>query len=139
MKTLLIKLTMTIVGIMLISALLHHSVSAQTIISFDTSPDNTMVLRIENQGLGYKTHRYVFIFDSARITYEFSSDRDYAMCTMDLSGGKTTIETPIRTEKETPASIKSEIKFDPSSLEEPVEEDPIELEAWMLDPEKWID
>ncbi|MBN1950173.1 MAG: hypothetical protein JW801_03165 [Bacteroidales bacterium] len=133
MKTLFFKLAMAILGVMLMSSVLDQSLSAQTIISFDSTPENTMVFKIRNHDLVRKPHRYVFIFDSARVTYEYNELGEIALYTVDLSSGESSFE-----KKQTNVHpAEAEFKFDPDVLEEAVEEEPLEVEAWMLNPTKW--
>ena len=140
MKTNLIRLLMAGIGMLLMACVLSHTLSAQTIISFDTSQDHSMVMKIQNHDLTNAEHTFIFIFDSASVTYEFDENGVIALypekkyyngptSTFYINSGSGSTRGEVK---------KSDYDIDALQWNEVAEEEPMELEPWMLAPDTWI-
>ena len=81
MKTNIIRLLVAVFGLFLMACVLSQSANAQTIVSMDTSPDNTLVVKIQNPSCLNSLHRLIFIIDSASFTYEFDGNGGFSSIT----------------------------------------------------------
>ena len=138
MKANILRLVLAGSGMLLMAYVLCHSAKAQTIISFDSSPDHEMVLRIQNQDPSTAAHTYVFIFDSARFTYEFDENGDIEFFTMNHTGSGSSSMPVVKNEKRISPPSQPGINFSEYLKNEPEEEEPMELENWMLTPKDWL-
>ncbi len=120
---------------------IFNTTDAQTIISFDASPDNTMVMKIRNPNLSDKPDMLILIFDSTTLTCEFSEDGIIALHTTENRGGTSVVTTscsyyfPDKHEDEKSLSKSDAKVYDPPQDVE--KEDTITLEDWMLRPDEW--
>ena len=138
MKANFLRLLLAGLGLLLMACVLNYSLSAQTIISFDSTPDHEMVLRIQNHDPSTSAHTYVFIFDSARVTYEFDENGDIEFYTMNHTGSGGSTMPVAKKEKSNSFPAEPEINFSEYLKNEPAEEEPMELENWMLTPKNWL-
>ena len=108
--------------------------NAQTIISFDASPDNAMVMKIQDPSVSGKTDKLIFIFDSTMLTCEFS-DGDiiafHATSHKSDSGEITSSYTYSFSDKSVKADEMINFPNDPEK------EEPLSLEDWMMCPGEW--
>ena len=124
-------------------ACLTKKSDAQTIISFDSSPDNTMVLKIYDPKLNNTPDKIILIFDSTTLTCEFADSglialhaTDYdknssgitSTCSWTYHDGQNTITKNTLQINRTEKLLNNEIN----------KEDTLYLEDWMLHPNEWI-
>ena len=81
MKTFILRIIVACVGILLLGTLLANALHAQTVISFDSTPDNAMVMMIRDPHINERPNKLILIFDSASITYDFSKEGEIALLT----------------------------------------------------------
>jgi hypothetical protein len=141
MKTYFIRLLLAVLGVFLMACVLSHSASAQTIISFDSSPDNTLVVRIQNPFSLNQLHKFIFVFDSASITYELDESGEFAFVTSNQSGGRTADINHV-VSRDQSLQTSEENKRPSTDLNaiqgEEETEEALKVEDWMLNPEKWM-
>ena len=142
-KTRTMKTILVIVRLFYLIALvfIFEFTDAQTIISFDASPDNTMVMKIQDHGLSEKPDMLILIFDSTTLTCEFSDDGLIALYATTQTKDKSSIASsyscylPEVTEKKDKYSQESPgQKVIPEEVDK---EEPILIEEWMLRPNEW--
>ncbi len=137
------KTIIDIVQLFCLVALLSvcNKIDAQTIISFDNSPDNTMVMKIQNPKLSNKPDKLILIFDSTTLTCEFSENGIIALHTTEYANNGSVVTScyswvaPNNSE-ETDA-LSDESCQSESSYHEVEKEEPLFLEDWMLHPNEW--
>lgn len=141
MKTVIFRLVFACLGLLLIGCVLAQSLQAQTIISFDSSPDKTMVMKIQDPGLSEKPNKLILIFDSASITYDFSKEGEIALLTTSTSSGQTSTNFYVTAYPTQLIDSNSEEKIEQlihgtlGDNDEP--EEALDIEAWMMQPEEW--
>jgi hypothetical protein len=115
---------------------LGHS-DAQTLITFDTSPDSSVVMKIQDLGCSNIPDQLILIFDSTSFTYEFSEEGTIAMRASTQTGDTFKITSacslylPKGVKKLNNPAVKQ-------ITDERVEtEEPMNVEDWMLRPADW--
>jgi len=114
---------------------------AQTIISFDSSPDNTMVMKIQDPKLSKKPDKLILIFDSATLTCEFSDEGIIALHTTQQISGNSVMTSSYSYTIPGKFEIveKSWCKMtNEKVIDEEIKEEPISFEDWMLRPDEWL-
>jgi len=120
---------------------IYHIADAQTIISFDASPDNTMVMKIQDPTLSDKTDKLILIFDSTTLTCEFSDDGIIALHATSNKSGSSVITSSysyeFSNETDNKINLLKVIDECENTQNEVEKEDPLSLEGWMLRPDEW--
>lgn len=114
---------------------------AQTIISFDASPYNTMIMKIKNSKFSDKTDKLILIFDSTTFTCEFSEGGLVAFHATSIKSdsGKITSSYTYNFSDKSGKNNNLLIDTDKSINlhNDPEKEEPLSLEDWMLCPDEW--
>jgi hypothetical protein len=138
MKTILV--TMQLCILVTLSVMLNRA-NAQTIISFDNSPDNTMVMKIQDPKLTEKPDKIILIFDSTTLTCEFSKDGVIALHATENKKGdshKTVSYSCVFSNKSTTTEqVLKDIPITELKNDDVEKEEPLHLEDWMLHPDEW--
>lgn len=116
--------------------------SSQTVISFDASPDNTMVMKIQDPKLSDKTDKLIIIFDSTTLTCEFSETGIIALHATSHKNNPSEITTSYTYEfshdQENSNDLLKVVDEHENPLNDLEQEDSLILEDWMLWPNEWM-
>ena len=114
---------------------------AQTIISFDTSPDQTMILKIRDPKFSEFPDKLILIFESATFTYEFYEDGIIAMHTSSQTGDTFAVASAysmyLPEGDEIPEYPTTHPTMKKVAEDFTESEEPVLLEDWMLQPAEW--